>query len=152
MGGMPVAEEGAITSPTLLDHTRTMRRHPTAAEKHSWRGLRNHKVAGLKFRRQVALGPFIANFYCAAARLAVELDGMPHIGSRTDDVRDGWMRVRGYSAVRFSKFKVWSNPEGVLLAIQQAVLAPRPPNLGPLRGPSPLGEGEFLSSSDPAHV
>jgi len=113
-----------------------MRRDPTPAERKLWVGLRNHQLHGLKFRRQMSLGPFIADFYCASARLVVEIDGVSHIESRTDERRDAWMTRRGIQVLRFSNREVLSNVEGVLAAIQQCACVTPPPN------PLPQGEGE----------
>ena len=75
--------EGSVRTPPpplpLLDHARQMRRDPTPAERKLWHKLRNHRLAGLKFRRQQPLGPFIADFCCPSAKLVVEVDGVSHI-------------------------------------------------------------------------
>ncbi|HWO72299.1 MAG TPA: DUF559 domain-containing protein, partial [Dehalococcoidia bacterium] len=52
-----------------------MRAHATAAEVRLWQALRNRKLDGAKFRRQHAIGQFLVDFYCAKARLVVEVDG-----------------------------------------------------------------------------
>jgi very-short-patch-repair endonuclease len=135
--------EGSERTPSLLlGHARGMRQSPTPAERKLWLGLRNHRLGGLKFRRQMPLGPFIADFYCPSAQVVVEVDGVSHIDSQTDERRDAWMSERGTRALRFSDKDVLTNFEGVLSAIQQCACGTPPPNLGPLRGPSPQGEGE----------
>jgi very-short-patch-repair endonuclease len=112
-----------------------MRRAPTPAERRLWRGLRNHQLEGLKFRRQMPLGPYIVDFYCSAARFVVEVDGVSHIDAPGDVARDEWMEKQGIRIFRVTNFDVLSNLEGVLIAIQQAASTP-PPN------PLPQGEGE----------
>ena len=82
------------------------------------------------------LGPFIADFYCPAARLVVEVDGISHIDSPTDAIRDVWIREQGIRVFRISNFDVLSNLEGVLVAIRQAAQPTPPP------APLPQGEGE----------
>ena len=126
--------EGA--APSLLHHARSLRRTATPAERKLWQALRKHQLGGRKFRRQMPLGPFIADFYCPAARLVVELDGVSHIDSPTDALRDAWMMQQGIRVFRVSNFDVLSNLEGVLLAIAEAADATPPPN------PLPQGEGE----------
>jgi very-short-patch-repair endonuclease len=134
-----------------------MRHDPTPAERRLWQGLRRHQLEGLKFCRQMPLGRFIADFYCSAAKLVVELDGISHIDSTTDDGRDAWMQSQGILVLRFSNYVALSNPEGVLLAIREAAVAraaaqTRPP---PPPGPLPQGEGESLSRftvSKPHHA
>ncbi len=134
--------EGSARTPPLLDHAREMRRDATPAERKLWQGLRNHRLGGLKFRRQMPLGPFITDFYCSSAKLVVEVDGVSHIDSPTDGRRDAWMNARGIRVLRFSNEEVLRNLEGVVMAIQQHACGTPPPNLGPLRGPSPQGEGK----------
>ena len=81
-------------------------------------------------------GPLIADFYCPAARLVVEVDGISHIDSPTDAIRDVWMTEQGIRVFRISNFDVLSNLEGVLVAIRQATQPTPPPAL------LPQGEGE----------
>ena len=50
----------------------------TDAESRLWYSLRRHGLNGYKFRRQHPFGPYILDFYCAAARLAIEVDGGQH--------------------------------------------------------------------------
>ena len=81
--------EGAPPNPqSQLSHAREMRHDPTRPERKLWQALRKHQAHGLKFRRQVPLGPYIADFYCAAAKLVIELDGISHLDAQRDAVRD----------------------------------------------------------------
>src|SRR5437899_7463845 len=68
--------EGAAGPP--IRRARTLRKKATWAEKLLWSRLRNRQIAGCKFRRQHPVGPYNLDFYCAEARLAVELDGREH--------------------------------------------------------------------------
>src|SRR5271156_2367280 len=63
---------------TLTPLARSLRRDATNAERHLWQGLRRKQVAGFRFRRQVVLGGFIAEFASFDARLVVEVDGATH--------------------------------------------------------------------------
>jgi very-short-patch-repair endonuclease len=134
--------EGCVQPPSpqvsLLPYARRMRHAPTPAERKLWQALRKRQASGFKFRRQMPLGPFIADFYCAASQLVVELDGISHIDSQTDAERDAWMQERGIRVVRYSNHEVLSNCEGVCLAIEQFATSTPPP------GPLPHGEGETL--------
>ena len=127
--------EGAPGS-SLLSHARALRRDATPAERRLWQGLRRHQVNGLKFRRQVPLGPYIADFYCASAKLVIEVDGISHINSDSDSIRDAWMGQRGIRVVRVGNRDVLANLEGTLIAIRDIAAKPPPPN------PLPQGEGE----------
>jgi len=86
-----------------------------------WERLRGRRLDGLKFRRQHPLGPFIADFYCAAQRLVVELDGGVH---RTqldrDEERTRQLEAYGYRVLRFQNSQVEEDIEAVLAAIVAA--------------------------------
>ncbi len=78
-----------------------MRREMTEAEDRLWRELRGRRLDRIKFRRQVPIGPYIADFACLDARLIVELDGTQHAESRRDTVRDAELERRGFRVLRF---------------------------------------------------
>jgi len=107
-------------SAALLPRARSMRAAPTAPERILWHALRRSAL-GAKVRRQVPLGPFIADFYIPAARLVVELDGHTHTDTLRDAARDAWLVVRGARTLRFSNHDVMRNLDGVLLAIAAAL-------------------------------
>jgi len=112
-----------------------MRHVATPAERKLWQALRKHQLAGLKFRRQMPLGPFIVDFYCASARLGVEVDGVSHIDSPGDEIRERWIERHGIRVFRISNLEVLSNLEGVLIAIGAIAHGPLPPT------PSHKGRG-----------
>jgi very-short-patch-repair endonuclease len=62
----------------LRTHARIMRRTATPPEHRLWQALRNNQLNGCKFRRQTPIGPYIVDFYYAAAGLIVEVDGITH--------------------------------------------------------------------------
>ena len=132
--------EGA-TPPTILAKARALRRDATPAERPLWQKLRNWAVAEAKFRRQVALGPYIVDFYCASAKLVVEVDGVSHIDAPGDATRDAWMADRGIRILRIANAEVLGNLEGLLTQVGLLVGAPPPPN------PLPHGEGGSYSSA-----
>ncbi|HEV7768629.1 MAG TPA: endonuclease domain-containing protein [Thermoanaerobaculia bacterium] len=66
------------TSTRMRVHARDMRHEPTSAEARVWEWLRDRRINDRKFRRQVPIGPYILDFYCAELKLAVELDGAQH--------------------------------------------------------------------------
>ena len=57
---------------------RELRTHPTDAERRLWHKLKRRQIAGVKFRRQQPIGPYIVDFACLERRLAVEVDGGQH--------------------------------------------------------------------------
>ena len=77
----------------------------TVAETALWRELRGSRMAGAKFRRQVPVGRYIADFLCVEHGLIVELDGPTHDGpfqKEHDSARDRWLRGEGWTVLRFS--------------------------------------------------
>lgn len=69
----------------LQRYARKMRRHPSDAERRLWYYLRRKQLQGFRFRRQVPIGPYIVDFYCIEARLAIEIDGSQHVRRREYD-------------------------------------------------------------------
>jgi very-short-patch-repair endonuclease len=107
-----------------LSFARDQRREPTRAEAAFWQAVRNRRFGNLKFKRQMAIDPFIADFCCFELRLIVELDGEPH---ETDEARerdrrrDAFLRDEGYRVLRFSNERVLGNLEFVLREIAEHV-------------------------------
>jgi very-short-patch-repair endonuclease len=94
----------------------------TAAEWKLWQGLRRRFVEGHRFRRQVPLGPYIVDFCCHQLGLIVEADGSQHADSARDEVRDAWLRARGYVVLRIWNIDIVTNFEGVMQSITEAVV------------------------------
>ena len=106
-----------------IQRARRFRKHATDAEKRLWSG-RNRQVAGLKFRRQHALGNRVIDFYCHEAKLAIELDGSGHACSlqRERDLdREMELRERGIRTLRFDNSEILNNLDGVLNAIIHSI-------------------------------
>jgi very-short-patch-repair endonuclease len=91
----------------------------TDAEKSLWRILRSGQINGHRFRRQVPLGRYIADFVCHDARLIIELDGGQHDGSRQEAKRSHFLQGQGYRILRFWNNEALSNPEAVHATIAQ---------------------------------
>ena len=85
----------------LRTFARSMRRAPTEAEDRLWGALRDRRLDGLKFRRQVPIGAFIVDFVCMEAKLIVEVDGVQHAESARDMARDAELEARGFRVLRF---------------------------------------------------
>ena len=79
----------------LQRFARSMRHQPTEAEERLWGALRGRRLMRLKFRRQVPLGAYIADFVCLEARLIVEVDGIQHAENTRDMVRDRNLEAMG---------------------------------------------------------
>jgi very-short-patch-repair endonuclease len=94
-----------------------------------WGRLRLSRGEGPTFRRQHPIGPYIADFYCAAARLVIEIDGAGH----TDDAqidhdkrRDVFMQQLGYRILRIPAGDVMRDVDEIAQGIVEAALAPPP--------------------------
>jgi very-short-patch-repair endonuclease len=88
----------------LIERARRLRQADTRAERRAWVLLRDRRMFGLKFRRQVPIETFIADFYCHELRLIIELDGGCHSHEekfRKDTNRDRILKNKGYQILRF---------------------------------------------------
>ncbi|MDO8297169.1 MAG: DUF559 domain-containing protein [Caulobacter sp.] len=108
-----------------LAFARRMRREPTMNERRLWKLLRDRRLEGLKFRRQVPIGKYIVDFLCLRHRLIVEADGPTHVDSLHDAERDAWLAGQGFRVLRFPNAEVEMWPERVLDAIRAAIAVPR---------------------------
>jgi very-short-patch-repair endonuclease len=114
---------------------RSLRENMTDAERRIWRILRSHQMQGYKFRRQVPLGRYIADFVCHEARLIVEIDGGQHDRSSPREAeRSGVLEGEGYRVLRFWNDEVPANLEGVHRAIADALAGSHPPRPSPIEG------------------
>src|ERR1700730_3258005 len=95
-----------------------LRREMSGTEWRLWYRLRSRQLMGRKFRRQVPIGPYFADFACLEARLVVEVDG-DHHGDQVvyDAKRDQWLSEMGFRVLRFWVAEVDENIEGVLISI-----------------------------------
>lgn len=112
--------------PNALAFARTLRQDSTDAEQRLWRYLRNRRLAGYKFRRQHPFPPYILDFYCDAAKLAVELDGGQHNsdeGRAHDEIRTSFLASHGIQVIRFWNDVVLTETDAVLEAIHNALTA-----------------------------
>jgi very-short-patch-repair endonuclease len=118
--------------PQRTSLTRKLRRDQTSAEQRLWRAIRNRQLGGLKFVRQVAVGPYVADLMCRQRRLIIELDGATHSTDEQlarDARRDAFLRGAGYAILRFQNAEVYE----ALDAVCEAILAEA---AGPPEGPS----------------
>jgi very-short-patch-repair endonuclease len=106
----------------LRECARGLRRDATASEAILWTRLRNRQLDGLAFRRQRAIDAFIVDFYCAAAKLVIEIDGPIHDERiDRDDARTERLEALGYTVLRFSNDEVSRDTQSVLAAILSVV-------------------------------
>jgi len=122
---------------------KALRANTTAAEDILWRRLRRLEPTGSHFRRQVPIGPYVADFACLKQRLIIEVDGSQHgsdEGLDRDEVRTRWLNSEGYRVMRFWNNDVMSKTVAVMEAIHHAI-AVTPPRLPMAGDPPPSGEG-----------
>ena len=117
---------------------RKLRRAMTAPELTLWAQLRL-RPGGFKFRRQHPLGPYVFDFFCRDAGLAIEVDGMAHGMGRNpqhDVQRDAWVQQQGIDTLRVSANDVQRELEAVVVTILEQCRArtPPPPAAVPLPG------------------
>jgi very-short-patch-repair endonuclease len=101
----------------LAGLSRELRKNMTDAERHLWSRLRMRQVGGFQFYRQRIIGDYIVDFFCARAKLVVEVDGVRHgFGEKkaADEDRDNYMKSKGLKVVRFNDIEVLRNIEGVI--------------------------------------
>lgn len=123
----------------LIPFAKNLRKNTTDTERHLWRHLRAKRFAGLKFRRQAPIGPYIVDFVCHEKRLVIECDGGQHASQvDQDQKRDRWLVIQGFKVLRFWDHEVLQNTEAILESIWTACHPDHPP-LSPL--PSKGGEG-----------
>jgi very-short-patch-repair endonuclease len=123
----------------MLDRPRQLRREATEAEKLLWSKLRASQL-GVKFRRQMWLSGFIADFASVEAQLVVEVDGSQHAEQdEYDTERTREMELLGYRVLRFWNNEVLGNLDGVIELIQRAL--PSPSHVAVQRAPLPLPQG-----------
>jgi len=99
-----------------------LRAQMTDAERRIWYHLRQRSLQGFKFRRQVPIGPYIADFACLTVPLVIELDGDQHaVRWRKDRIRDEFIRARGFRVLRFTNRDALVSTEEVLEIILKAL-------------------------------
>ena len=92
-----------------------MRHEPTAAELKFWYQVRDRRLDCWKFRRQVPIGPYIADFVCIERNLIIEIDGGQHADQIVRDTRrDAFLASEGFRVIRFWNADILTNIDGVI--------------------------------------
>ncbi len=106
--------------PWRTNRARALRSRLTRAEEKLWAELRNRQVAGYKFGRQVAIGPYFTDFACREGRLTVEVDGATHGTDEeviSDAARTATLKQLGYHVYRVMNDDIEHNLPGVIDSI-----------------------------------
>jgi very-short-patch-repair endonuclease len=114
-------------SPGGKRNAKRLRKEMTPPEIGLWFALRRNE-AGLRFRKQHAVDNYVLDFYCAPARLAVEVDGEAHNrGDRPtrDTVRDAWLVSQGLRVLRYPAIDILSNLDDVVRQIMAVAIERR---------------------------
>jgi len=112
---------------TETQKRRDLRNNMPQAEVLVWSRIRRQQLAGHRFRRQYSVGPYVIDFYCPALKLAVEIDGLSHLGpaaEAADRERQVFIESFGIRFVRFTNEEVLCDLDGVVEAIAQAACHP----------------------------
>ena len=122
---LPMVKRGYETaSPEIYDllkkYARSNRQGMTESEKVLWNALRDN-IQGYRFRRQHAIGHYIADFACLPARLIIEVDGGYHDSPQQqeiDNIRTDYMEGKGFHVVRFSNEEISADIKGVIQIVK----------------------------------
>ena len=119
-----------IKNHRLTRYSRRLRSFMTKEERHLWYDFL--KLLPETVCRQKVVGEYILDFYCASAKLAIELDGSQHFseeGERQDGVRDAFLAEHGIKVLRYSNLELLTNFQGVCQDIRAQIDArKRPPH------------------------
>src|ERR1700694_4644106 len=103
------------------DRARELRNNMTKGEWYVWSRLRGRQLGGYKFRRQVPIGPYFADFACLSARLVVEVDGGEAHGGQSDLRKTAYLQARGYQVMRVPVEEIDATMEDVMRGIYLAL-------------------------------
>lgn len=110
-------------TPSQRERARALRRGDTAAEQRLWESIRGRRLHGLKFVRQLPVGPYVADFACRSHRLIVEVDGATHGTEqeiRHDSERSEFLTQQGWRLLRVGNDDVFRHLGDVLETILKA--------------------------------
>ncbi len=109
---------------TTLNQAKMLRKNMTEQEKVLWNILRNNRFYGLKFRRQVPIGNYVADFVCEIHNVIIELDGGQHNEPENiekDKQRTTFLESKGYKVLRFWNNDVDNNLDDVCEVIYRTI-------------------------------
>ncbi|MBS0362771.1 MAG: DUF559 domain-containing protein [Proteobacteria bacterium] len=110
--------------PATKARARALRQSAPLAERILWKLLRDRRLIGLKFRRQVPVGPYVLDFVCFAHRLIIEADGPFHDATR-DAIRDDWLAAQGFRTLRMPNRMILGDSSQAIDAILNVLLPSR---------------------------
>ena len=120
MRGQPDVAQDSEGAPTIVERAQALRRDMSPPERLLWSRMRGGGLDGLKFRRQHPFDPYVLDFYCHEARLAVEVDGMSHDSAgqmRRDERRDAFLAQHGIRTYRIAVEAIYEDLDEILEGI-----------------------------------
>ena len=114
----------------LTNRARSLRARQTSAEARLWGVLRDRRLGGWKWRRQVPIGPFVVDFLCPECALVIEVDGATHDDQAYDARRTAYLESQGLRVLRLWNHSIYED----LAACCEAVLSAcggEAPGVGP---------------------
>jgi very-short-patch-repair endonuclease len=111
-------------SPAAIEFARTERATANEFANTIWQWVRNRQIHGQKFRREVPIPPYTADFCCLELKLILEVDGAKHFaddGREQDRIRDDFLKEQGYRVVRIAGYDVSRDGRQVLERIKAEV-------------------------------
>jgi very-short-patch-repair endonuclease len=107
-----------VSTPKIMRRAGELRQNQTEAEAKLWSRLRAHRMAGVQFRRQHAIGNYIVDFCSPRRKLIIELDGSQHLDqAEYDSERTKYLEAKGYRVLRFWNNQVMNEIDAVLNVI-----------------------------------
>ena len=117
---IPMSEKRS--TPKIMHRAGELRLEPTPAEAKMWSRLRAHRLDGVGFRRQHAIGNYITDFCAPSKMLIIELDGSQHLDQeKYDSERTAFLEAKGYRVLRFYNNDVVKNIDKVLEVILENI-------------------------------
>jgi very-short-patch-repair endonuclease len=110
------------TTPKVVAHAKELRREMTPAEIILWARLRAHRMKGIHFRPQHAIGNYVVDFCSPRNKLIIELDGSQHLEqTEYDTERTAFLESKGFKVLRFWNNDVSNNMDAVLDVIWESL-------------------------------
>ncbi len=133
---------GHALPPQALDRARQLRCAATPAEARLWTMIRAGRIEGVKFKRQIPIGPYIVDFVSTTHRLVIEVDGGQHADAAEYDARrTAFLEREGYRVLRFWNKTVLTDPSSCYDAVFVALAEPSPPLRSAAHSLPPVGGG-----------
>ncbi len=131
------------TTPTGYQQAHRLRKESTPAELKLWAYLRQGRLRGVLFRRQHAIGRYVADFCAPRHKLIIEVDGSPHLEQQDEDAeRTAFLASQGYRVLRFWNNEIMQHMDSVAAAILDALQVEEPADQPPPAAPPPPNDGE----------